>query len=343
MIHLVFTVDYEVYGNGLGSLEHLVYNPTEQLVDIFQKHNVRFVAFIEAAELERIEASGADRTIVLIEQQIRRLYQDAFEVALHLHPQWCNAQYRNGRWRLDYNEYNLCTLPRARIADIVDRSLRYLRHVVGDSAFTPLAFRAGNWLFQPTHTAATVLAECGIRVDSSVFKGGVLHNHGLDYRPALKNGYYWRFRDDANEPDEQGDWIELPIYSRMVAPWKVASSKRVSFGSELLRNGRSLRHRINRARDFLRFRYPLKLDFCRMDIAALTSMIGGIVLEDTKSPGIYRPIVAIGHTKDFTDPETLDAFLGYLRARHIDICTFPFVYARIRPSLARPERSSDGQ
>jgi hypothetical protein len=32
--------------------------------------------------------------------------------------------------------------------------------------------------------------------------------------------------------------------------------------------------------------------------------------------------VAIGHTKDLTDPETVDAFLGFLRKKEIAVATF---------------------
>ena len=84
-------------------------------------------------------------------------------------------------------EYNLCRLSRERIAEIVGRSLEYVRHARParlHSAFIP----AGNWLFQPPGTAAEVLTEHGIKIDSSVFKGGLQHGHALDYRAALKNG-----------------------------------------------------------------------------------------------------------------------------------------------------------
>ena len=55
MIECIFTIDYEIYGNGEGSLRELVYEPAEKLKDIFLKHNVRFVNFVEAAEFEMIE------------------------------------------------------------------------------------------------------------------------------------------------------------------------------------------------------------------------------------------------------------------------------------------------
>ena len=72
--------------------------------------------FVEVAELEMIEANGTDPAIDLVKHQIRDFYEEGFELGLHLHPQWYNARYENGKWLLDYSEYNLCTLPRERIA-----------------------------------------------------------------------------------------------------------------------------------------------------------------------------------------------------------------------------------
>src|SRR5438309_5756439 len=182
MIECVFTLDYEIYGNGRGTLRDLVYEPAERLREIFWKWNARFVNFVEVAEYEKIEAWRTDPAIELVKNQVRELYREGFEIALHLHSQWCNAHYQDGRWFLDLREYNLCTLPRTRITEIVENALKYLRHLVGKSDFVPLSFRAGNWLFQPTEPAATILAQNGIKIDSSVFKGGLQHNYGLDYR-----------------------------------------------------------------------------------------------------------------------------------------------------------------
>ena len=331
MIEFLFTIDYEIYGNGTGLLEDLVYEPARRLTEIFQNWNARFVAFVEVAEFEKIETCGTDPGIDLVKQQIQEFYRHGFEVALHLHPQWCNARYERGAWVLDYSEYNLCTLPRRRIAEIVEHSLSYLRHVVNRSDFTPLSFRAGNWLFQPTHTAASVLAEKGIRIDSSVFKGGLQHHHRLDYRPALNNSYYWPFEHDVNLPDAGGPWIEVPIYTDMVPFWQMATSKRLS-----MRNGgatsQSIRQQWSLIRDRLRLRYPLKLDFCRMTLSELTSMMDRIIREDQEDPEMFRPVVAIGHTKDLTDFDTVDAFLSFLKTNRIAISTFPDVY----PKLARP-------
>jgi hypothetical protein len=328
MIECIFTIDYEIYGNGEGSLNELVYEPAEKLMAIFQKFNARFVLFVEVAELEMIEAKGTDQAIVLVKNQLREFHREGFEIGLHLHPQWYKARYENGTWLLDYSEYNLCTLPRERILQIVDRAISYLRDVLGASHFTPFSFRAGNWLFQPTQTAANALAERGIKVDSSVFKGGLQHQHKLDYRRALRNGYFWRFTDHVDVPHSQGALLELPIYTRMVPFWKMLTTKRMGLqrkGSSAAKTGQQRR---NRLLDLLRLWQPLKFDFCRMKIDELTRMVDIIIREEQDDAKAFRPIVAIGHTKDLVDFETIEAFLSYLGEKRIPVSTFEAVYPR---------------
>lgn len=326
MIECIFTIDYEVYGNGEGLLMDLVHEPAEKLKAIFQAYGKRFLVFVEVAELEMIEAKGVDPAIDLVKQQIRAFHEKGFEIGLHIHPQWYNGRYEGGSWLLDYSEYNLCTLPRERVIQIVDRSIAYLRRVLGAAAFTPFSFRAGNWLFQPSRTAASVLAERGIRVDSSVFKGGVQHQHKLNYRRALKNGYYWKFMDEASVPDFQGALLELPIHTQMVPTWKMLTTKRIDLqrkGSSASRTGME---RVYRLLDLLRFWSPLKFDFCRMTIEELTGMMDKVIREDHQNPTLFRPIVAIGHTKDLVDFRTVESFLDYLNKRKIPVSTFEEIY-----------------
>ncbi len=330
MIECIFTLDYEIYGNGEGSLRELIYDPAQRLKAVFEKWNARFVAFIEVAELEMIEAYNTDDAINLVKNQIREFYREGFELGLHLHSQWYNARYENSEWRLDYSEYNLCTLPRDRIRGIVNRAIEYLRKLLELADFSPFSFRAGNWLFQPTRNLAEVLAECGIGVDSSVFKGGFQHQYKLDYRHALKNGYYWPFADDVNVPDSLGTLIEFPIFTKMVPLWKFPTAKRIGLQRKVPTRTRASKQRFSRIRDFLRLYQPLKFDFCRMTINELSHMLDKEIRQDQKDPGLFRPIVAIGHTKDLIDYETIDAFLSCLRKKGVEVSVFRDVYRKVR-------------
>lgn len=328
MLELIFTIDYEIYGNGRGSLKELVWEPTDRLVKLFINHDKRLVVFAEVSELEIIEAAGADTEIGAVTRQLKSLYDSGFEIGLHLHPQWYNAQYQNGEWVLDYSEYNLCTLPRSRMVEIVDRAISYFQKILNNRDFVPTSFRAGNWLFQPTGMLAEVLSERGVKIDSSVFKGGLQHLHKLDYRRAGKNGYYWRFHEDVNISDPKGALLEIPIYTRMVPPWKMATKKRISLQQKGGTDRQTIRQKLYRILDRMRLQHPLKFDFCRMTFDELTGMLDAVIKEDRQDPDTFRPIVLIGHTKDLVDFDTVERFLDYLDEKKIKVLTFEEVYEK---------------
>jgi hypothetical protein len=336
MIECIFTVDYEIYGNGEGSLKELVYEPAEKLMAVFRKWNARCVVFVEAAELELIKSERIDPAIELVERQIREFHGAGFEVGLHLHPQWYNASYRNGSWQLDYGEYNLCRLSPERIDEIIGRSIAYLRKVLKTPGYNPLSFRAGNWLLQPTGAAAKSLAGHGIKVDSTVFKGGLQHQNDLDYRRSRKNGYYWAFSEDVNVPDPQGILLEIPTFTKMAPIWKMFTVKRIGLQQKGSVNAQHRQKRLARLRDFSRFRQPMKLDFCRLTATEMIRIFDQELKNDRKDPILFRPIVAIGHTKDLIDLETVGTFLSYLRGKAVPVSTFWDVHNKI---MGQNERS----
>jgi len=331
MIECIFTIDYEIYGNGTGDLRDLVYEPALRLRDLFQRKGVRFVNFVEPLEFSKIEKAGVDATSAKVREQIRELHQEGHEIALHLHPQWANARWLGDSWLLDYAEYNLCTLPTDRIAAIVDEALAWLRDVVGDSSFSPVSFRAGNWLFQPTSRAAKVLSQRGIHIDSSVFKGGRISAHGLDYRRAIPLGWTWRFQDEVTSPDRKGEFLEIPIHTEMVPSWTLLTPKRVGLQNKARSSRTSNQKRPSlwtRVRDHLRFRYPLKFDFCRMTLGEMTTMLNRVLREDERTPDMLKPIVSIGHTKDLVDLTTVEHFLDWLEQKRIQVTTLASAAAR---------------
>lgn len=328
MISCIFTLDYELYGNGEGSLADLVYQPTEILAQVFEAAGVPFVCFVETAELVRIGKQCSDDSIANVRRQISRLYQDGNEIALHIHPQWFNASYQDGHWCLDYSEYNICTLSSERIAQIVHQGISYLRYLLSNPDFTPVSFRAGNWLLQPSKHVASVLAKAGIKLDSSVFKGGLQRKHGLDYRLASKNGPFWSFTDDVNKPETNGALLELPIYTEMVPFWKMLTEKRLRLQSKGCNAGKGGWRRFARIRDFMRLRHPLKFDFCRMTLRELIAMTDRAIQADREHPNVYTPIVAIGHSKDLVDYQTIESYLAYLDSKGIVVSTLEDVYRR---------------
>lgn len=321
MIEFIFTIDYEIYGNGEGTLRELVLEPTRRLMSLCREMGGTFVAFVEPLEFLKIEEHRTDGDAADVREQVATLREEKFEIGLHLHPWWWNARREEGRWKLDWGQRNICDLDRDSIDEIVSAAIEYLRGCVEDPLFSPLSFRGGLWLMQPSRAMASVLSRHGIQVDSSVFKGGRIQDVGLDYRPARKNPGYWRFLEEVNQPDENGALLEVPIHSEMVPFWKMLSRKRLRLQKKVptASNGAPLPRRWS---DFARLRYPRKLDFCRMSLDEMTSVMDRVVAEDRRNPETYRPIVSIGHTKDLVDFEAVKAFLAYLARQNIPVVGF---------------------
>ncbi len=327
MVELIFTLDYEIYGNGHGTLRDLVLDPTRRLADIFKEFGAPFVVFAEAVEFAKIEEAQSDPDIAGVRAQLRELRAAGHEIGLHLHPWWANARYEGGSWQFDWSERNISTLDLNRVESIVSGAIRYLCDALHDPNFIPLAFRSGLWAMQPTSVIASVLARHSVRVDSSVFKGGRIDSLGLDYRPALLNSDTWRFGDDINIPDPEGELWEIPIHTQMVPFWQMLGSKRL----KLQKKAQNSNHGTplpRRWRDFLRFSYPRKLDFCRMTFDEMRLALEPVLKDAQLRPEERRVIVAIGHSKDFVDIEAIRLFLTFLRERSVSATTFSRAYCK---------------
>jgi len=327
MIECVFTLDYEVFGNGTGSVRELVLEPADRLRRLFERYDSRFVVFPEVAELELIAAARSDPDIDDVAHQLRSLREGGFEVGLHLHPWWYNGRFEHGGWVLDYSEYNLCALDPARVAELLQKALHFLRSLVGDPGFTPMSFRAGHLLLQPGDAVVNVLTSLGISLDSSVYKGGRWRQHNLDYGATLKHGHFWRFEDDPTRRDAAGRMLEVPIHTEMVPTWTMLTSKRVGLERRAAGMSRGRRGLLSRLRD-VSYRRAEKLDFCVLSFDEMRAMIERVRAADRRDPSVYRPLVAIGHTKDLIDLDAVEQTLVYLKSAGISISGFERVAAR---------------
>jgi peptidoglycan/xylan/chitin deacetylase (PgdA/CDA1 family) len=332
MIECIFTLDYEIYGNGQGSVRDLVLSPTQRLAELFQEFDAPFVVFAEAVEFAKMEEAQSDPDIAEVRKQLRELRSAGHEIALHLHPWWARAKHKDGRWQLDWTERSICALQPERIEVIVSEAIQYLRDSLNDPHFTPVSFRSGLWVMQPTPEIANVLSRHGLEVDSSLFKGGRVRGLSLDYRPASANGRFWRFSDDVNTPDPHGTLLEIPIHAQMVPFWRMLGGKRLKLHSETRRasEGSPLPRDW---RDFVRLRYPRKLDFCRMTFSEMREAIA-TVLEEEPRQKEHSPIVAIGHSKDCVDFDAIRSFLAFLRDQGVAVTTFSRILCpELQPSF----------
>lgn len=315
MINLIFSLDYEIYGNGEGDIRELIFLPTERLISIFDKYGAKLSIFVETAELQAIKEVFPDK-VAGVEEQLKKAFDSGHDVQLHLHPQWINSKYEEGRWHLDFSEYNLARLGKEKIRYYLSEGKTYLESIINDKKYHCHTFRAGNWLLQPSKEIIEVLIEMGFRYDSSVFKGGYDPQLGLDYRKAASSIHSWKIRaENVNECDRIGKLIEIPIFTKYVFITSMFTGKRkkiqkrsASHQKEHLAKG--FFFIINSIIQKFRIFYPKKFDFCRMTLQEMTKFLDQIIKKyDHSEKNI--PVVLIGHSKDFEDDGAIENFFKY--------------------------------
>src|SRR4051812_969819 len=104
-IYLAFVDDWEMSGNGTGDVRELQFRPMRELVNLYNAHAVHgsfnaevmqqltFRKFQDAhPELKEL-ADEWDAVVV-------ETFRQGHDIQLHVHPQWHEAVYENGEWRL---------------------------------------------------------------------------------------------------------------------------------------------------------------------------------------------------------------------------------------------------
>lgn len=334
MLEFIFTLDYEIYGDGSGSFRECVIRPAKTLLDIFNRYGYPLVVFPEVLEIEKVEKYHSDPDIDQVRLQLQEILNAGSEIGLHLHSWWVNANYISGRWQLDFSQANLCSMPEYRIREIISRGLVILRRLLNDYQYQPIVFRNGFWIMQPTKEITKILNEFNLRIDSTLFKGGRIRKYNVDYRPSVRNRYYWRILDDVNKHQNDGLLLEVPIYTEQVPFWKMISrfvKKEPQSNKEDVQSEQQFKIMRTWARfgDFFRIKYPRKLDYCFMSLDEILTSLKKLILLDKKTFRDYKPIVLVGHTKNLKDFKKVERILEFIKKSNLRVVTFKHILPKI--------------
>ncbi len=222
MLRIIFTLDYEIHGNGDGCPRALMVEPTNRLIRLFDGYGAKVTIMADAAEILRFreykeEVGRDDYYYAEIADQLCFALSSGHDAQLHLHSSYFNAVQDQGRWRQEWAEYNFAELPYDRMAWMVKTGKEFLegllKPVSGD--YRCLAFRAANWAVSPSANVVKALLENNIIIDSSVFKGGCRSGIvSFDYSNACHHMRPWPVnKKDIRLKDDRGELWEFPIYS----------------------------------------------------------------------------------------------------------------------------------
>jgi len=221
MLTVIFTLDYEIHGNGEGCAYELMVEPTDRLLRLFDEYGAKLTIMADMAEILKFkqfaEAHGRDdyhsQEIVA---QLRRALAGGHDVQLHLHASYFHATHNGQRWVQDWTEYDFAGLSLERLEEMVRLGKAELEALLqpANPAYRCFVFRAANWSVNPGRNVIQALLKNGIQVDTSIFKYG--RRRGLvnfDYSAAESELVPWRVgADNLCTRDDRGRLWEFPIY-----------------------------------------------------------------------------------------------------------------------------------
>ncbi len=234
---IVLSFDYELFfGTDAGSVYKCMLEPTDRLLDLAERFQIPMVFFVDAGFLVKLDDCRAafpelEKDAQAIHDQLKRMISLGCAVELHVHPHWEKSSYQNGKWKVQTDGfYKLTDFSKEEAASIIRRYSDTLTHWTGQRQ---KVFRAGGWCIQPVDHISEVLADVGIKVDSSVFPGGRFESlhYDFDFTDIAPYSRTYSFTSNVCIPEETGAFTEVPISSWRFSPlfyWRLYISGRMN-------------------------------------------------------------------------------------------------------------------
>lgn len=336
---LVLTLDYELYGDGTGDVFHHIIDPTEKILEICAKHNIKITVFFEILEYLKIKGQRdagnlmgyAEDPVEAIEKQIKMMALSGHDVQLHVHPQWHNAIWDHDHWVVDFDNWRLGGFDSSD-GYTIESMLREGKAVL-ESLIKPvlpdyecIALRAGGYNVMPSEAVYDAMLSVGLKVDSSVFPGGyeVGNLSRYDYRGAATDLDYWPVRrEDFCQKATTGEVLEVPIFAIPQRRfWKLSLSRVLS----VVRSKRAARtHRsigtqsksLFQKLSYMIGRESFTWDFCLFGMA-LHKRFFQKIFRDYRGREIF---VLVGHPKGFVSGRDFEKMICYSKEKGFSFVT----------------------
>lgn len=218
---IIFTNDWELFGDGSGDYFEIQHKPLLNFLNVFDNHGAKLTIMAETFQQWKHKELGeyndnAENIARAWEGILKETVKRGHDVQLHLHPQWQDAKFQDGNWKLNLEKTKLMALNTDEIEDVFQKGKEYLEELLQSisSKYKCIAFRAGGYCIEPAEVAIRTMKKNGIICDTSVTKD--LYSKGFyDFRDAPSKIIPW-FTDDksvCNIGNQNNGILEMPIYS----------------------------------------------------------------------------------------------------------------------------------
>lgn len=221
-IALIFTNDWELFGDGSGDYFEVQHNPTIELFDLLEKYNSKMTFMAEVMQQLTMKKhinkiSGTEKITDSWESIMKKAVSKGHDVQLHIHPQWINSSYSGGSWELDMAKSSIAQHSIDTISNTLNVGKRYLDTLLKEvkPKYECICFRAGGYYIEPSEKVIPQLIANGFKCDTTVTKGlksGAMY----DFTNAYSNVLPWFVdkKDIKKKSSITSNLIELPIYSK---------------------------------------------------------------------------------------------------------------------------------
>ena len=342
-IHLALVDDWELSGNGSGNIHQLQFEPLRRLVSIYSRLGIhgsfnaevmQQLTFREHQDQHKELKALADEW----DETVRETFRQGHDVQLHIHPQWRNAEYQDGRWKLTA-DWSILNYSRADALHMLQHGKDYLENLLKavDPNYRCVSFRSGAWCIAPSPHLLELLAYLGIVFDMSIVAGVKYdtRNIKLDYTTCEEDflPYYPVMTDARKVSDKVERMICVPtncfyasrrqvlqhhldkavskIKNKIAGPTTVSNNGRnvEAYGEEWAQIDGPMKRVYRKAIvPYLRGKHTIS-DLAQLDYALMMEMLDSIRKRARASGLTDVPVVLENHTKDLRNFSDLERFL----------------------------------
>lgn len=339
MKKLILTLDYELYGDGSGDVfEHMI-EPTERILEICNRDNIKITLFFEVLEYiklkeqwEQGDQMGYFRNpVAAIKKQIQEMAMLGHDIQLHVHPQWAKAEYIDDRWRVDYDNWRLgdfCVEGSYSIEDMLREGKEIIEEMIREvvPSYRCSVLRAGGYNIMPTGAVYRAMVNVGLAFDSSVYPGG--YETGslsrYDFRHAPHDKDYWPVEaDDFCKTDAASKVMEIPVFAlpqRRIKKFTLGRIRSVlqnrASATKTLKAKAGKKTFIEKV-GYLLGKEAFTWDFCLFSFGMHKMFLGNI----QRSFLERRVFVLVGHPKSFSSDKAFVKFLRFSQTNGFQFVT----------------------
>jgi len=302
MIHVIMTIDYEIFGNGQGDVKRHIVEPMNRLLNITNKHKVPLTIMFEVYEYlyfkkydKQLQKDLGYSPAEMIEDQIQKAYNNGHDVQLHIHPQFLKMKYAQKRFIPEIPDLSVLNMTEQEVYNLIKSGKEILESVISANDYQCTALRLSNmgWIPAPVHVAR-VMERLGIFVHSLASMCAPIGTKGYQ-RIGNTNVYEIPI---YTVPTRWYKYLK-PRYLLTLAYVWVHSPPKIFSGST--KKFHSIEPNSQKCRG-------IKWDLSKLSYKDMTRMLD-YAIEHYDYENYEIPLIMIGHTKDFFNDKNLDKFI----------------------------------